>query len=140
MRYLLDTNHLGEATRAGSSLNSRIADAHRVGHRFGTILPALCETQAGLIRTADPGASRRRLADVLDIVRVWPMEISDALRFAELSVELQSRGRVLSAVDRMIAAVVLRLRATLLTTDRDFEALPEVPAENWLATPTGGGA
>jgi predicted nucleic acid-binding protein len=40
----------------------------------------------------------------------------------------------------MIAAVVLRLRATLLTTDRDFEALPEVPAENWLATPTGGGA
>jgi predicted nucleic acid-binding protein len=32
----------------------------------------------------------------------------------------------------MIAALARHMGLTLLTTDKDFEALPDIRAENWL--------
>jgi predicted nucleic acid-binding protein len=40
-------------------------------------------------------------------------------------------------VDMMQAALARQMRLTLLTADRDFNALPELPTENWL--PNAGG-
>jgi len=33
----------------------------------------------------------------------------------------------------MVAALACQVGLKVLTTDRDFEALPQVPRENWLA-------
>jgi predicted nucleic acid-binding protein len=44
--------------------------------------------------------------------------------FGELHQDLKRRGRVLSEVDIMIAALCRELDATLVTTDKDFAALP----------------
>jgi tRNA(fMet)-specific endonuclease VapC len=38
----------------------------------------------------------------------------------------------LSQVDIMVAALALSMDLTLLTTDLDFEALPDLRVENWL--------
>lgn len=46
--------------------------------------------------------------------------------------ELRAKGRVLSQVDMLLAALARRMKLVLLTTDRDFEALPDVKAENWM--------
>jgi len=35
----------------------------------------------------------------------------------------------------MLAALALHDNRTLLTADRDFEALPEIRTENWLVDP-----
>jgi predicted nucleic acid-binding protein len=32
----------------------------------------------------------------------------------------------------MQAALALQLNLTILTSDRDFAALPDIPTENWL--------
>ncbi len=56
-----------------------------------------------------------------------------ARAFGELYLTLQSRGRALSHVDIVLAAMARQMNLTVLTTDRDFEALPEIPTENWLA-------
>jgi predicted nucleic acid-binding protein len=46
--------------------------------------------------------------------------------------ELRAKGRVLSQVDMTLAALARRMQLVLLTTDRDFEALPDVQVENWV--------
>jgi len=46
--------------------------------------------------------------------------------------ELRSRGRVLSQVEMMLAALARVMDLTLVTADRDFEALSDLRTENWL--------
>jgi predicted nucleic acid-binding protein len=45
---------------------------------------------------------------------------------------LQSAGRALSQVDILRAAMARHRKATLLTTDKDFHALPDIQTEDWL--------
>lgn len=60
-----------------------------------------------------------------------PDEI-DAELAAELQVSLRRQGWQLETVDALIAAVALRYDLTLLTTDKDFRAVPKLKRANWL--------
>jgi predicted nucleic acid-binding protein len=133
-RYLLDTNHLGEAISKVSVIRDRIQQLNRQGAVFGTCGPVLCELLVGVLQRKDAKAARRRLEGLLQIVRVWPVELDVAIRYGAVYLELQKAGRALSQVDMILAAVCRhRSNLTLLTTDRDFEALPDIQTENWLA-------
>ena len=57
----------------------------------------------------------------------------DAESAADLQLALRRRGRQLETVDSLIAVVTLRYGLILLTTDKDFQAVPGLPQENWLA-------
>src|SRR5208337_3482066 len=61
-------------------------------------------------------------------------ELSDRspLFYAEIYHDLRARGRVLSQVNMLLVALARSMKATVLTSDRDFEALPELRVENWL--------
>lgn len=131
-RYLLDTNHLGAALDARSSVRERIFQARRAGHRFGTCVPVLCELETGLLHTRRRDQNRRILAVLLREIPIWPLEPSIAPIYAEIFHDLRARGRVLSQVDMLLAALSRSMDATLLTSDRDFEALSDLHAENWL--------
>ena len=52
-RYLLDTNHLGEAIRPVSIVRDRIQQLHRQGWVFGTCGPVLCELLVGVVLRGD---------------------------------------------------------------------------------------
>jgi predicted nucleic acid-binding protein len=65
-------------------------------------------------------------------VRLWPIEQNIAFEYGKLYLVLKSRGKVLSHVDILLAALAKMKKLTLLTTDKDFQALPEIPTENWL--------
>ena len=132
--YFLDTNHLSAALQRVSPMRDRMFDAIRRGHRFGTCLPALCELEAGIAQTARPLAARRLLDSLLNEIRVWPFDRHDARSYGDLYFDLARGGRVLSLVDVLVAVMARRLNATVLTTDRDFEAVPDVRFENWLVS------
>lgn len=131
--YFLDTNHLSAALQRVSPVRDRLFEAIRRGDRFGTCLPALCEHEAGIAQTARPRAARRLLDALLNEIRIWPFDRQDARHYGDLYFELARGGRVLSLVDVLVAVMAQRLNATVLTTDRDFEAIPDVPCENWVA-------
>jgi tRNA(fMet)-specific endonuclease VapC len=133
--YLLDTNHLSHALRVVSPLRQRLREAHRQGYRFITCWPALCELQEGIVFTANPGQYRRTLKALLKEVRIWPMDWSLIEHYGTCAKLVRSRGRVLSTTDLILAGFAHRDGLTLLTTDTDFEALPEIKTENWTATP-----
>jgi tRNA(fMet)-specific endonuclease VapC len=130
--FLVDTNHLTAAIKKVSPLRDRLRQASRKGHTVCTTWGVLCELEAGIARTADPDRYQRNLRTVLKDIRIWPMQWKIVHRYAEVVRTLKDRGRVLSFVDRVLAAWALEAHLTILTTDRDFEAFPEIRCENWI--------
>jgi predicted nucleic acid-binding protein len=132
-RYLFDTNHLSAAIDDEASVRERIFQLRRAGHRLGTCVPVLCEVETGLRQTRRREHNRRILSTLLRQIRIWPLEPPMAPIYAEIYHDLRARGRVLSQVDMMLAALSRWMDAILLTDDRDFEALPDLHVENWLS-------
>jgi tRNA(fMet)-specific endonuclease VapC len=95
-------------------------------------VPVLCEIECGVRNVKRPEEYRENLKRLLRHVSVWPIDLETARLYGEIDEKLRRKGRFLSQVDKMIAALARQLRIGLLTSDRDFEALPEVRAENWL--------
>jgi len=133
--FLLDCNHLSAAVRKVSTVRERIHKRRRAGDRFISCHPVLCELEAGIEQLAKPADTRRRLTILLRHVRLWPVDAETARRYGEVFNELRRLGRALSQVDMMIAALARQHKLTVLTTDRDFEALADVGTKNWTAPP-----
>jgi predicted nucleic acid-binding protein len=134
-RYLLDTNHLSAYLDRHPVLEPKIDAALRAGDRFGICLPVLCEYRAGI------GLSRRyrqnlaRLQSALGVFRLWPIDEQTAADFADLFRALRSAGQMLAQFDLLIAAAARQHKLSLLTSDRDFQAvvtLGQLTVENWL--------
>ena len=70
---------------------------------------------------------------LLSFVRVWPLEPPVAAIYGAIYLDLRRRGRALSQVDMMLAALARQMTLTLATSDQDFTALPDIRIENWLA-------
>jgi tRNA(fMet)-specific endonuclease VapC len=77
--------------------------------------------------------SRRYEWDLLPLVGVLDYTRSCAEIYAEVRVELESRGQRLDEADLMIAAVALRHDMVLVTGNtRHFRRVPGLRLENWL--------
>lgn len=131
-RYPLDTNHVGEALSRVSKVRDLVQRRHRQGDTFSTCGPVLCELQVGFDARKDSLQCRKRLDTLLQIVRVWPVDRAVAEKYSEIYRELRVAGRSLSQVDMMLAALARNTRAVLLTTDLDFQALPDIQSANWI--------
>jgi tRNA(fMet)-specific endonuclease VapC len=129
--FLLDTNHLSEALQPVSRVRDRIGQLRFTGIRVGTCVPVLCKLEAALPSGNRGQVYRRALNRLLGRVRLWPLERETAILYGEIFHELRRRGRVLSQVDMMLAALARHKELTIATSDRDFEALPDVRTENW---------
>ena len=69
---------------------------------------------------------RRDLNHLLRQLRLWSIDLRTARIYGDLYMDLRGRGRLLSQVDIMVAALARQMKLTILTTDRDFEALPDL--------------
>jgi tRNA(fMet)-specific endonuclease VapC len=130
--YLLDCNHLSAALRKVSLVRERIHQGRRAGHRFISCHPVLCELEAGIQQTPKPDENRRRLALLLRHVRLWPLQADTARLYGAVYVELRRQGRILSQVDMVLAALARQYKLTVLTTDKDFDALADLRVDNWV--------
>ena len=128
--YLLDTNHLGAAVTTASPVRQRLIQARRSGARVGTCVPVLCELEAGIQQVHDPARLRQQLDRLLHQIVIWPIDRTTARAYGELYTDLRRRG-VLSQVDIMLAALARQFGLTVVTTDQDFAALPDLKRENW---------
>jgi tRNA(fMet)-specific endonuclease VapC len=131
--YILDTNHMSAAIAPVAPIRDRIALSRRAGLRLGTCLPVLCELEAGIQGHSRPQVLRRALRQLRSSVLLWPLEEGDATLYGAIYLRLRQQGRALSQIDMMLAALSSRMNLILLSTDRDFEALPDIRTENWLS-------
>lgn len=130
--YLLDTNHLSAAIRTVSPVRERLLRTRAQGYRLITCWPVLCELKEGMIFLADQARYAQNLEILVREMRIWPMDWKAVDQYAMCAKMVRQRGRQLAIVDLILAAFAIKENVVLLTSDRDFEALPEIKTENWI--------
>jgi tRNA(fMet)-specific endonuclease VapC len=128
---LLDTNHFGLAVRLHSPVFQKIKSELRRGVRIGACIPVLCEVEVGACNVADPDAYRDGVNRLLRYIKLWPLTRGTARFYGEIANDLRRKGRALSQIDIMLAALCREMDLTLVTTDKDFAALPWLKTEDW---------
>jgi tRNA(fMet)-specific endonuclease VapC len=132
--YLLDTNHASPLVTISHPLRQRVLQAIANGDSVATVTPIVTEVAAGFLILPRSQSNQDQWERFRSSLRIFPVDYDIAWQAALLRVSARQRGRQLATIDALTAAVALRERLTLLTTDRDFSAVPDLRLENWLAT------
>ncbi|CAN5126822.1 hypothetical protein BH11PLA2_BH11PLA2_14400 [soil metagenome] len=96
-----------------------------------TCYSVLCELEVGIQQMSTLQENRRQLKRLQNMVKIWPLVEQTCRDYGSLALELKRMGRHLSMTDITLAALARRHKLIILTTDRDFEALPDLKTENW---------
>ncbi len=130
--YLLDTNHISPLVTFGHPLIKKMWKKVDGGDKFAIAVPALTELIFGI--SIIPRAKQNLLlwSEMKNQFTYYDIRLEDAEKAAILQLELRRQDWQLGTIDALIAAVALRYDLVLLTTDRDFQAIPGLPQENWL--------
>lgn len=132
--YLLDTNHLSPLVTKGHRLRDRILLQLSRSDGLGIAVPALTEVLYGILLTPRAQENVQEWERFQESFTYYQIDRSDAEKAANLQVALRKSGRQLATVDALIATVAVRYDLTLLTSDKDFLAVPGLRQENWLIT------
>lgn len=95
-------------------------------------MPVICELEVGILQTAVPDEYRDRFRRLLRYAKIRPLEMATSREYGLVYRELRAKGRSLSQADLILASMARQYHLRLLTSDRDFEALPDIAAENWI--------
>ena len=132
-RYLLDSNHASPLVTLNHPLRRRVLHTIDTGDAFFIAIPVLTETVFGLSTLPRWIQNLTEWAQLRQSIGCFIPDEGDAHSAAELQLVLLKRGRRLATVDALIAAVALHHNLVLLTADRDFDPIPDLRRENWLA-------
>ncbi len=133
MPYLLDTNHLSPLVTPKHPLHHQVLQALQNGNDFGISLPCVTETLYGIGILPRAEKNLTEWIQLIPNFRIYMPDMSDAEKAAKLQISLRKNGWQLETVDALIAITAVRYQLTLLTTDKDFSAVPNLITENWLA-------
>ena len=130
-RYLLDTNHLSPLVTTDHPLQAKIFATIQTGDTFAIAAPVLNEFLFG-IRSLPRAQQNINAWNKIEADFVYyAVDKADAELATDLRISLTRKGRQLGLVDSFVAVVALRYGLTLLTTDKDFLAVPNLTQENW---------
>jgi predicted nucleic acid-binding protein len=129
--YLLDTNIIsGLRPNQNPHLWAQVA-THK-DDQVGVCEPIIFEVERGLLKRNATTQLRAFREQILPSFAVLTPTLLDWRAAAVLWADARTRGRQLSDVDVLLAAMTLRLDAILVTDDHDFAHLPLVKIENWI--------
>ncbi|MBL8147787.1 MAG: PIN domain-containing protein [Anaerolineae bacterium] len=130
LKYLLDSNVVGDAMRRHPNVIRRYTDALDADHEL-MLCPAVhYEVLRGLVKSGATTQAQKYQSEFVTIMQWTPFKSSDWDDAAQLWAQTRKQGRQFSDVDLLLAALSIRLDAVLVTADDDFSALP-LQRENW---------
>lgn len=132
--YLLDTNHISPLVTIEHPLRQRILEQLVLGDIFAISTPALSEFLFGIGSLPKAKRNLREWERLKADFSYYRLNESDAAQSAKLRLMLRGQGWQLGIIDAFIAVTALRNDLVLLTTDRDFQAVPDLKYENWRDT------
>ena len=131
--YLLDTNI---CIYAINGRNPKIIDAFK-SHTVGEIALSavtLAELEYGASKSARREHNRLMLIGFASPFKILPFDSGDAEIFGILRARLESVGTPIGPYDLQIAAQALARNHVLVTNNvREFERIPGLKIENWVA-------
>lgn len=122
--YVIDTNAYSAYFKEQELIVGIISGEPEVG----ITLPTIAELRYGFVRGNRPDWNEDKLQEFLSKpnVQMFLPTLETTRHYAEIQQFCRLRGRSLSQNDIWIAAIVRSSEHTLLTFDKDFEALDEV--------------
>jgi tRNA(fMet)-specific endonuclease VapC len=132
IRYLLDTNTVGDLIEKRGNMPDRVREARRNGGRIGISIAVLAELYYGVEFSSSRDKNLDRLRRAISGLTIWPFDEKAAAEFGRLRAELRRRGRPMQVIDIMIAATAFSLgNCTVVSADTDLLAVPGLAMENW---------
>ena len=132
-RYLLDTNMVSQLVRRHPHVMQRVAAAS---------MPSVCvsaltegELRFGLSRRPEAVNLHRLVGEFLRCVDVLPWDGAVAVHYGLLRADLERQGRILGAIDLLIAAHALAVQAVLVSNDQAFRQVEGLILEDWTRPP-----
>jgi tRNA(fMet)-specific endonuclease VapC len=128
--YLLDTNTVSLALRGRApQMVARLQATEREDVAV-SVLTAM-ELRFGLVKT--PSTRAREVVErFLDTIKVMPLDRSIEKPYGEVRAALEAKGRPIGALDTILAAHALALRAVLVTNNvREFRRVRGLRCEDW---------
>ena len=129
--YLLDTNHASTLVTLHHKLRQKVLTAIAAGHDFSVTVPIITESVFGMSLLPRATANRQEWQKLRQEVTCFALDETDAITAADLQLDMRKKGIQLETVDALIATVALRYDLILLTSDKDFHAVPKLRYENW---------
>jgi tRNA(fMet)-specific endonuclease VapC len=131
-RFLLDTNHAGALLRDDQSpLWTKLRTLTREDCALSR--PGVGELWYMVFNSQRVDANQIRLEHLLAQFDVFELDHRAAVRFGSLRAELRRAGKVIPALDALIAAIALVNDLTVVTADAHFSRIAGLRTENWLA-------
>ncbi len=128
--YILDTNVISDRMKAIQPVSQLLIDRTNEGHSIYLCQPVYYEVTRGLLKTNAINKLQFFHTIILPLLDWIPLEDEDWEQAAEFWAQTKSTGQQLSDTDLLIASLVKRLNAILVTADNDFDSLP-IKRENW---------
>jgi tRNA(fMet)-specific endonuclease VapC len=130
--YLLDTNHISPLVTVGHSLRVKLSERQQAGDTFVIPSPVLSEFLFGIGGLPRARQNMQEWQLLKADFAIYSVDTTIAEQAAELRINLRKHGVQFGLVDAFSAIIALQGKFVLLTTDADFQALPQLRQENWL--------
>lgn len=130
-QYLVDTNHLSPLVTSGHPLREIIYHRLEAGDSFAIATPVLSELLFGIRSVPRATQNLQQWRVLRKYFAIYDVTEQIAEEAAELRSNLRRRGWQLNIIDSFIAVIALHNHQILLTTDADFQGIPDLLQENW---------
>jgi predicted nucleic acid-binding protein len=128
--YLLDTNAVSDLIAHSETVTRGFDDALREHHTVGLCNPVLFELRRGFIWRRSTAKERVLNEIILPRLELIPIIDTNWQQAAQFWADAARRGKQLSDVDLLIAALTHRLGVALISADDNFDTLP-IQGVNW---------
>ena len=134
-RYMLDSNTIGNLVRNNANVARRVASVDMGSLCISSIVEG--EIRYGLAKHPEARRLAFIMGEFLKRVESVPWNGRAAKHYGELRARQEKCGNVLSTIDTLIAAHALSLGITLVTGDKAFQRIEELPVEDWTKESDG---
>jgi tRNA(fMet)-specific endonuclease VapC len=131
MRFLLDTDVCVSLLRGGAGTIEQKLTKEPVGE-VGISVVTYSELLFGAENSAAPERNRDVLSEFLTPFEILDFPAAAARPYGLLRTYLSRSGRLIGAMDMLIAAHAVHIGATLVTNNvREFSRIPHLRIEKW---------
>jgi tRNA(fMet)-specific endonuclease VapC len=109
----------------------RVSQVRNTGASIGTCPSILGEIYYGIEYSLSRDVSLNLLKRGLSGIKIWPFDWEAAKEYGRIAAFLRRTGRLMQIPDVQLAAVAIVLDCTVVTTDSDLLAIPDLRVVDW---------
>ena len=129
MEYMLDTNIISHLIREQPNVKQHLLSVPMESICISAVTEG--ELLFGLAKRPEAKRLHLLIRELLKRVEVLPWDTSVTERYGMMKAQMESKGKILSPLDLLIAGHALSVGAVLVTNDKAFNLVDGLHVEDW---------